>query len=67
MCSSSLYHTTIVKVGIAILCIADKCQETAVFRTGVDWGAVESFVDLKDELNEFAQIEKDDRGDPLPK
>ena len=55
------------KVGIAILCIADKCQETAVFRTGVDWGAVESFVDLKDELNEFAQIEKDDRGDPLPK
>lgn len=28
---------------------------------------MESFVDLKDELNDFVQIEKDDRGDPLPK
>ena len=39
----------------------------AVPCAGVDWGAVESFVDLKDELNDFVQIDKDDRGDPLPK
>ena len=26
---------------------------------GVDWGAVENFVDLKDQLAEFAQIDKE--------
>ena len=51
----------------AILETSEKCHERTIPFTGVDWGAVESFVDLKDELNEFAQIEKDDRGAPLPK
>ena len=63
----ALCDTTMVKLGIAILCIAETCQATAVPCTGVDWGAVESFVDLKDELNDFVQIDKDERGDPLPK
>ena len=43
-------------------CIAIRFQDPA----GVDWGAVESFVDLKEDLKEFAQIGKDDEADRSP-
>jgi hypothetical protein len=33
--------------------------ESGCISAGVDWGAVENFVDLKDQLAEFAQIDKE--------